>query len=1038
MSNYPDLTATSLSVTATTPSPVVVARRVETTYDGTNMAVVGAALATSSDTPYPMVQGVGIYGTGPFYAVTANVRGVRQFPPSIPPVAPGAASPLGDYESPYNWYTDPTTGARAACASGAYRRGLFTGTSLTVTFDLTQLQAFGSTDYPYFAISVDNGPFLSGKVPTSGSSSVVVTVVSGLVTGIHSYVIMQEYWPGAGRYTNNGFSAIRILAITPSGGVVSRPAAIQPKKMLIYGDSLFEGWNANAIWPAGTPPGSASASCTQTLAHDLSCELGVVANEGQGWLNPVDMPGLETAYPNYISGISRLVSGKFSPLPDYIIVEMGTNDSTFTDAAVRAAVTTTITSLRAAAPGAKIVILLPFTTNTKVTAITNGYNDYQTTPDPLAYLATADTVPQVLLSVPGMSFDGIHFSVAGNIAVEPPVESAINRALGYTSLEWKVKVENPTLVGYPQFFEVDDGGSIAFFATDNVAGDYTMTPFFLATNTLYGPGWTAAQPTLPVNWLLSGRYAIQEQVQQAEVFYPTVPPAPNWDAPTFPAAHIDADTGALVMPVAATPIAGSAADVRAYTLWDTVNDGAIGPPTYVNVPNRRVVGLGDQLSDYRVDQLALTPFPVWKDVLPLGADGSLTVAIPAATQAELTLVQESTKLFKARASMTVQFPREFFFYAGDTDTLDDGSLAYGSDFEEVCFPPYASSVVGITMLTLLETGTLSAADTATAQNAVRYIAMGMANLVQSGGPIPGGTPFGWLQRYGGTGPSIAFYRTGTIAWAAYFMYMALRKLPSSMWTGLYATWKTTIETRAADVMTWCHSQDSGLGLCRFGTGRTDPSTGVFDPGYQYPFHAQEHNSDLFAAELAAFAYTGDSTYHSKATTRMAAMITYMWNDTDGRLYESVDAVGAPNGTNSSLDCYSWGGIALKNGGHEDKAIRAMARTSNYLMASPNDNGVMVRGYCLGVPFDGITDPAPSVWVEGTNGILIAKQRLGLYTGADQSLYEQLFKLQQFDGSFRNFQLTDPTFGITRYRSLQAACWTILARYPAGLWWQDTL
>lgn len=1011
------------------------------------MAVQSLALGSATDTPYPMVQSVSFNGAGPSYGNLANVRGVRQAPPPVAAVAPGSASPLGDYESPYNWLTDPIAPhARTSCAAGAYRRGVFTGTSLSVTFDLTQLQAAGSTDYPYYVVSIDGRAFVRGQVPTSGSSSVVVSVASGLANGTHSYQFMHEYWVGAGRYTSDAFSAIRILAITPSSGSVSQPATVQPKKMLFYSDSLGEGWNALAIFPAGTPPGSASSSYVQVLAHDLSCELGAVANEGQGWLAPTDVPGLATAWPNYISGVSRLTSSLLSPAPDYIVTEMGTNDGAQTDADIRAAVTATMTAFRTAAPLATLVIVLPFTTNTKIAAITNGFNDYVSGGGTNCQLVDCGVVAEILLTLPGNSLDGVHFTVAGNVAMEPPVESAISRALGLTSLTWKVKVENPTLIGYPQFFEVDDGGNIGFFATDNTPSDYTMTPFRIADNILFVPGWTSAAPTVPLSWLLSHAYGIQYEKQNLGLSYPTVSPAPNYFPPAFLPAHIDG-SGNLIAPVTAIPEAGVTAEIRSYTLWDLVGNVAIGPRTYVNVPNRRVVNIGDQQANVRLDVLYLSPFPVWEDAMEVNADLSFSIAIPAGTQAEPTLIDDSsevTKPFLAKASMTTQFTREFFFYPGDTDVLDSGQPALGSDFEEVTFPPYASSVVGIAMLTLLATGTLDSATTAQMQNDVRYIAMGLANIVQSGGPVPGGTPFGWLQRYGGQGPAIAYYRTGTIAWGAYFMYEALLRLPSSMWTGAYSTWKTMIETQAANVMTWCHGQDNGLNLCRFGTGQIDPSTGVFDPTFQFTFCAQEHNSDLFFAELSAFAYTGNAMYHTKATNRAAAMVTYMWDPVNLRLDQSVDASGTRSGV-ASLDCYSWGGKALAASGHLDLATIAMNRVPLYKFTSPAGPGTLVpgasvNGYCgfTSNAADGIVDPAPSVWIEGSAGTLAAKAALGLSTPADQAMYNQLSGLQQqIDGSYRNFQLTDPPFGITPYRSCQAAAWMIIARYPT-LWWSRQL
>lgn len=1041
--SYPDFTATTLTGTVTVPTPSTVTRRVATAYSVGVMTAQSNSLASATDIPYPMVQNVNFLAvSGPSNFISATVRSTQQYPPALPARA-GQSTP---YYSPFNWHT--VGGSQIADSLGAYVKGTFTGTSLTVNVDVSA--AFGTvaaSDYPWLSYSIDSAPFVKVLVPSGALTTQAVTIASGYADATHTFTIIYESRSTVNDIWPNPIAALR-LPVTGAftvdvGRVVGGPTALQPRTMLFYGasaDEVFPGADPST----DAPEGRAEAGWNRVVANAFSAEYGVVAYSGQGYLNggAWGVPNMASSYDLHNSGYSRLSGGLFSPQPDIIVTTQGTNDVAPSNPTLATAVAAQIVALRAAAPSA-ILLMSADVFGGRQVAIAAGVTAYQAAhPSDLnvRYVPFNDREEGVIAN-PAMMMLG-HPNTLGQQTLGPIMASNFARSIGWTSLAWKVKAENPTDPTYPQFFEVGDDAGVGFFNTDGTVTDWTFTPFRLADNELFIPGWTSVSPNVPLGWLYSNAYAIQELKQYVEVSYPTVTPAPDYFPATYPAAHIDG-SGNLVAVVQATVDAGHTAEVRTYTLWDQVKGVAIGPPTYVNVPNRRVVALGDQQADVRMDILYLTPFPIWQDTVPVAADQSFSVTIPAGTQAELTLVNNTSKAFLARASMTTQFTREFFFYPGDTDTLEDGSLAYGSDFEEVTFPPYASSVVGIAMLTLLETGTLTTAQTAAMRNNVRYIAMGLANIVQLGGPLPGGTPFGWLQRYGGVGASIAYYRTGTIAWGAMFMYEALLRLPSSMWTGPYAAWKTAIETAAANAMTWCHGQDNGFNLCRFGTGRIDPTTGTFDPTYQYMFCAQEHNSDLFFAELSAFAYTGDAMYHTKATNRAAAMVTYLWDAANTRLDQSVDEFGVKSGV-ASLDCYSWGGKALAASGHLDLAVAAMPRTDYYKFTSPAGPGTAnpsasVAGYCGFVIQDGITDYAPSVWVEGTCGLLAAKQALGVSTPADQAMYAQMSGLQQtVDGSYRNFQLVDEDpFGITAFRSCQATAWSIIARYPT-LWWSRVL
>ena len=122
-----------------------------------------------------------------------------------------------------------------------------------------------------------------------------------------------------------------------------------------------------------SPGGNALHAWSMGLAAALGARPGIVGISGQGWTNAGagSEPDVEAAWSLIKSGTSRLSGGLFSPMPDYIAICHGTNDSAASDGAITTAVTNTLTAIRAAAPDVPIYVILPFG-QIKVSAITSG------------------------------------------------------------------------------------------------------------------------------------------------------------------------------------------------------------------------------------------------------------------------------------------------------------------------------------------------------------------------------------------------------------------------------------------------------------------------------------------------------------------------------------------------------------------------------------------------------------------------------------------------------------------------------------------
>jgi len=166
---------------------------------------------------------------------------------------------------------------------------------------------------------------------------------------------------GGGQYRA---SAKRLTAVPPAFAALA-PAAIDAlthlptqtttHSQLVYGDSITEGVRAlGEQAPLDTDRNDATVCWSYRLGALLGAETGVVGfgatGAGQGGSGGV--PALPISYNQLWDGVPRV----FSPRPDLIVLNEGTNDSNN----ITAALVTVVDGLMAACPGTPIALLLPF------------------------------------------------------------------------------------------------------------------------------------------------------------------------------------------------------------------------------------------------------------------------------------------------------------------------------------------------------------------------------------------------------------------------------------------------------------------------------------------------------------------------------------------------------------------------------------------------------------------------------------------------------------------------------------------------------
>lgn len=285
--------------------------------------------------------------------------------------------------SPYNWRVGAAgTGSSQAWNPGSYARIYVTGSTSMIIYTDTN-STFGS-----YAYSVDNGVLSTlATIPSSGQISITLPDSSAHYVTL---VLADSQRTGTGSYRWGGVAYLGIKAYSLGAGGTPNPsaaiAAKGSKNILIFGDSITDGQQAqdgtsNVVYDYSYFLGESLKQ--QGFEYGIVGASGVgFAVTGGGGVPPVYTPGnaTQTSYDKVDSTNSRLVAGKFSPSPDIIYFNLGTNDALHAGSA--ATLSAWLTLLRVAAPSALILVGIPFAGYYR-SNITTQFNSYQTaTPDP--------------------------------------------------------------------------------------------------------------------------------------------------------------------------------------------------------------------------------------------------------------------------------------------------------------------------------------------------------------------------------------------------------------------------------------------------------------------------------------------------------------------------------------------------------------------------------------------------------------------------------------------------------------------------------
>ncbi len=427
--------------------------------------------------------------------------------------------------SPYGWYSNGNGSLGAnnivgnstyaqAVNPGAYFKVNFTGTTVKLAVDTSSLAGVAK-QLPRIRYSIDGGATVDYQL-LSGDTQ--ITLGQNLSLTTHTLVV---WFLSSDAYISrwNGHTSLKITGLVLDEGFSTSAPTLLTKRLLVFGDSITEG-----AWILGDHTDLTNysnyeesvSSYSYGLASDLNAEYGNIAFGGQSWETAfnADIPLFPSAWNYYYSTNSRLVSGLFSPVPDYIVVNMGTNGG-LSSASV---VTNWLTLLRTAAgSSAKIFVLIPFNQG-GLANITSGFNSYISgSSDANAFLINLGSNGVTYsTTIPTYSYDGLHPNVAGHAQLRTLVASGIQSAIA-TNPTISVTNSPVTYNASPQSATVSGSvagtvSNIQYNSTATVptdVGTYAITADFAPTDSVIYNSLTGAS---------AGNFTISTASQSALTF----------------------------------------------------------------------------------------------------------------------------------------------------------------------------------------------------------------------------------------------------------------------------------------------------------------------------------------------------------------------------------------------------------------------------------------------------------------------------------------------------------------------------------------
>jgi lysophospholipase L1-like esterase len=325
--------------------------------------------------------------------------------------------------SPYNWTT--RNSYLETNNSGAYLKIKFTGDTLTLTQDFSHLVAASVTaaNYPILRWSIDNGTWTTRLL---ASTDTTLSLATGLAAGTHTcFLWVNSLSFGLDRWATP-LSSVRFNYFDVSTGQQFVQADSFTERAIFFGDSITEGISVNGGTNATH---SANQAFSAMFADTLQVEYGQIGFGFLGWTaTGSGVPAFPSSWNLQAQGLSRT----FTPAPEMVFVNLGTNDTDNTN--VQNAMFAWLPQARAAFGNAtKIFIIIPFGRYV-TTGIIAAFNAYKTAnPNDFIYLIDLGSAASVGLTngstTNQYSGDGKHPNFHANTRLVGMLAAAIAKAV---------------------------------------------------------------------------------------------------------------------------------------------------------------------------------------------------------------------------------------------------------------------------------------------------------------------------------------------------------------------------------------------------------------------------------------------------------------------------------------------------------------------------------------------------------------------------------------------------------------------------------
>ncbi len=354
--------------------------------------------------------------------------------------------------SPYNWNTLGTSEI-VTNQTGAYFSLRFANNHRAIlNLDMVGIPATGDTTSLVVQWRIDSRLYPPHPLTVSDTRLTLAIDLDSSAHTVQFCFVSSDYHRDRWTRTTSvagGFLApaqsLRVTGMTlDPGALVLAPETVRSRRILFFGDSITEG---DVIGPASDAGQTYAVRC----AGMLDAEYGIVGNAGQGWTcsnAPASgVPIFRDAFYQFYQQGPRFPLLNGAPAPDYVVLNMGTNDAIFGDILTPARpdmvteyALAWLHQMRAYLPYSQVFIVVPFG-GFYASALQSAYTQYVISrPDDtrVGFLNLGPTAQTGLTAqVSGgtaQSYDGIHPNAATHRALGCQLATALQTAMGRNDL----------------------------------------------------------------------------------------------------------------------------------------------------------------------------------------------------------------------------------------------------------------------------------------------------------------------------------------------------------------------------------------------------------------------------------------------------------------------------------------------------------------------------------------------------------------------------------------------------------------------------